>query len=190
MHHLARLGLWLVGWRAAGSVPEARKFVVIAVPHTSNWDFVYGMLASWWFAVPFRWLGKRSLFEGWLGPLMRFCGGLPIDRSHPEGLVDQLAARFEEEEVLMLGIAPEGTRSHAEHWKSGFYRIALGAKVPLVLGFIDHDSRQAGIGPVLSLTGDMGIDMDEVRAFYAGIEARRPEGFGPIRLRGEDEQVE
>ncbi len=185
MHHLARVGLRLVGWRTAGTVPKERRFVVLAVPHTSNWDLLYAMLAIWWFGVPFRWLGKRSLFEGPTAPLMRLFGGMPIDRSDPAGLTDALAARFADEQTLMLGMAPEGTRSKADHWKSGFYRIAFAAGVPVVLAFIDHGDRVAGLGPAVALTGDVGADMDRIRAFYRDIQPHRPENFGPIRLRDE-----
>ncbi len=188
MHHLARFGLWLTGWRVAGCVPDERRFVIIAVPHTSNWDFVYGMLAIWWFGVPFRWLGKASLFKGPLkGRFMRFCGGMPIDRTDAAGLVEDLSARFAEADELMLGMAPEGTRSRADQWKSGFYRIAQAAGVPVVLGFIDHVSKQAGVGPVLVLTGDVSADMDRIRAFYGEVGPHTPEHFGPMRLSGEGE---
>ena len=184
-HRLARLGLWLVGWRPAGTPPPVRRCVVLAVPHTSNWDLVYAMLGIWWFGVPMRWVGKKSLFEGVSGPLMRLLGGMPIDRSDTSGLADGLAARFAAADTLMLGMAPEGTRSRSEHWKSGFYRIARAAQVPVVLAFIDHETRQVGLGPALDLTGDMGADMDRIRAFYAGVTAHHPADFGPIRLRDE-----
>ncbi len=189
MHHLARLGLWLSGWRVAGTPPEVRRFVVLAVPHTSNWDGVIAMLGIWWFGVPFRWLGKDSLFKGPAGPLIRWCGGIPIDRSDATGLVDTLAARFAGTDTLMLGMAPEGTRGLAEHWKSGFYRIARSAQVPILLAFIDYDTRQVGLGPTLSPTGDVAADMDRIRAFYAEVSARRPENFGPIRLRDETQSA-
>lgn len=185
MHHVGRLGLWLIGWRPLGRAPETRRYVVLAVPHTSNWDGVLAMLAIWWFGVPFRWLGKASLFDGPAGPLMRWCGGMPIDRTDPSGLADSLAARFAGADTLMLGMAPEGTRSRAEHWKSGFYRIARAADVPVVLAFIDHDTRQIGLGPAVDLTGDVAADMDRIRAFYAGVTARRPDEMSPIKLRDE-----
>ena len=187
MHHVARLGLWLTGWRVAGAPPEVRRFVVLAVPHTSNWDGFFAMLGIWWFGVPFRWLGKASLFRWPLGPIMRWCGGMPIDREDPRGLVDTLVARFADRDSLMLGMAPEGTRGLSEHWKSGFYRIARSADVPILLAFIDYDTRQVGLGPALPVTGDVRADMDRIRTFYAGVAARQPAHFGPIRLRDESQ---
>jgi 1-acyl-sn-glycerol-3-phosphate acyltransferase len=172
-------------WRAAGVAPDARRFVVIAAPHTSNWDFFYGMLLIWWFGLPFRWIGKKSLFEGPIAPLMRACGGMPIDRSDTLGLVADLAARFANADVLMLGMAPEGTRGLSEYWKSGFYRIAMAAEVPVVLCFLDYQSRSVGFGPAMALSGNKKKDMDRIRAFFSGIVPLRPENYGPIRLRDE-----
>lgn len=159
---------------------------MIAAPHTSNWDFPLTLALARVSGVRISWLGKTSLFRGPAGPIMRRLGGVAIDRSAPGGMVDSLAAAFEDHDRLVLVVPAEGTRSRTEHWKSGFYRIAQKAEVPIVCAFVDRRSRTGGFGLVLAPSGDLVADMDRIRAFYTGMEGLKPGRFGEIRLKDED----
>ena len=131
MQKLARFLLRLFGWELKVAPPPSRKYVLIGAPHTSNWDFVVGLLALWGARIRARWLGKKELFKPPLGHLMRALGGIPVDRSRREGLVDQVAEIFRREEEIAILITPEGTRGKAPYWRTGFYYMALKAGVPI-----------------------------------------------------------
>ena len=182
---LARVVLKIGGWRIEGDRPEASSYVLIAAPHTSNWDFIWFIAMALAKDVPVRWLGKNSLFKGPLGYLMRWLGGLPIERSSPQGYVAQIAGLFSNPEPVVLVFPAEGTRGRVPHWKSGFYHVARQAQVPVVLGFLDYPKKRGGFGLERMLTGDIEADMDQLRAFYAGIDGRFPDKQGPILLREE-----
>lgn len=182
---------WLAtmgGWRFVGEVPKLRKAVYLAVPHTANQDGLLLVLLTKSVEMDIAWMVKDAWGKGLTGPMVRAFGGVPIDRSAPHGMVEQMVAEFERRDDFHLVIPPEGTRKRAECWKSGFYRIALGAKVPVVPGFLDYRNKVGGFGDPITLTGDVRVDMDAIRAFYgdAAPMARYPEKFGPIRLREED----
>lgn len=184
---LARL--WLTIWRWKVSLPEdpvPKRCVMIAAPHTSNWDFPLTLALAKVSGVRISWLGKRSLFRGPAGPIMRALGGVAIDRSVPGGMVGQLAAEFERHDRLVLVVPAEGTRSRTEYWKSGFYRIAEQAGVPIACAFVDRRTRTGGFGPIVTPSGDVTADMDVLRDFYDGREGLRGGRFGSIRLRDED----
>lgn len=174
------------GWEAVGEVPKAKKYVLIAAPHTSNWDFPYTIAAAFALGVDIRWLGKKQLFEGPLGPLLLALGGVAVDRSQANNLVERLADRFAECDELALTVPAEGTRSKGEYWKSGFYHIARRAQVPIALGFVDFGRKQVGFGPLIHPTGNVREDMDRIRAFYATKTGMHPELFTPPRLREEE----
>ena len=159
--------------------------VVIAAPHTSNWDFIYLMAAAWSFGISINWLGKDRLFRTPLGPLLRAMGGIPVDRSRPNNLVQTLLDRIRQGEGVSLVVPPSGTRRYTDHWKSGFYRIAEGAGIPMVCGYLDYHTRTAGLGPII-YPGNLRSDMDALRAFYGPITARYPAQKSCIRLREED----
>lgn len=182
----ARLLLRAFGWRLEGAVPDEPKFVLIAAPHTSNWDLVLMLLAGAAFGTWPSWAGKHSLFLPPFGALFRLLGGIPIDRRTRGNRVEQLAALFAARERLVLAIAPEGSRSSHGHWRSGFYWVAHTARVPVCLSFLDYGRKRAGLGPLLLTTGDLRADMDVVRAFYAGKLGRFPAKQGPVRLESED----
>lgn len=184
----ARLARWLLrcfGWRCVGQRPAERRFVLACAPHTSNWDLVVLLLVTTAFGVRLSWIGKHTLFEGLFGPLMRWLGGIPVDRRGAHRAVEALAARFLAADRLVIAICPEGTRSWAEHWKSGFYRIAQASGVPVVLGFVNYERREAGFAGVLSPSGDVVKDMNAIRSALSCASPRYPQGFGPIRLADE-----
>lgn len=156
-------------------VPRDGAGILVGAPHTSNWDFVLMLAIAWEAELPFRWLGKHTLFRGLAGPVMRALGGIPVDRRDPAGLVDELVARMGAGERFYLVVTPEGTRS-GSGWKSGFYRIARATGLPVTLGYVDRTTMTTGLGPTLTPTGDVRADMDVVRAFYAD-----KSGFVPAR---------
>ena len=183
---LGRAYMRVFGWELVGQPPDAPKHVMIAAPHTSNWDLVIMLACGWSYRITFSWLGKKEIFQvPLLGPFLRWTGGVAIDRKAAKDTVAQVVSVFEEAEQMHLCISPEGTRSHRDHWRSGFYHIARGAKVPIACGFIDYARRRAGYGPVFRPSGDVTGDMDQVRQFYQEIGALRPEKKAPIRLREE-----
>ena len=184
---LGSLILKITGWRVDGIKPDITRSVIIAAPHTSNWDFFYLLAAAASLKVKIHWLGKSSLFWGPLGPIMRGLGGIPVDRSKPNQLVAQLARRFKETASLHLVIPPSGTRGFTEHWRSGFYHVAREADVPVIFGFLDYSKKLAGISLPRPMTGNVRLDMDGVRQFYRGIVGRYPALASRITLRDEAE---
>jgi len=155
-----------------GSFPEVPKLVVIAAPHSSNWDFVIGILFVIALGVRVRFIGKKELFRGPLGWLMRWTGGTPVDRSAPGGIVAQVVAEFARVPKIVLGIAPEGTRRYGASFKSGFYRIALEAGVPIVPGYLDWSRKAVGLMPPIVPTGDMDADVRRIRELYRPIHRK------------------
>ena len=186
MRLIGRLYLRAFGWRVAGTLPY-RRAVVIAAPHTSNWDLPFMLAVAYALGVKPSWLGKRELFQAPLGWLLRRLGGIAVDRSAPQGLVGEAVARFGERDELFLVIPPSGTRARAPYWKSGFYHVARGAGVPIVCAYLDYRSRVGGIGLSFVPTTSIGADMDRIRAFYADKQAKFPAQMTPVRLREEEE---
>ncbi len=179
--------LWLLGWHVEGEVPPHPKCIVVGHPHTSTWDFPLFVMTMWVLGVQMQWMGKQSLFTGPFGGLYRRLGGVPVDRSGGKNTVQAVADLFAEHQTLMLGIAPSGTRKAGEHWRSGFYHIALAANVPVALGSIDFKKRAGRFLGTVHLTGDVKADMDAIRQAYMGIEGRNLERQIPIRLAEEME---
>jgi len=173
--------LRLIGWRMVGQAPHG--CVLIGAPHTSNWDFPLALLAFWSLGIDCRWVGKHTIFRRPFGWVMRALGGIPLNRQTTRDFVPEVVRWFEEDPELTLVIAPEGTRSRREHWRSGFYWIACGAGVPIVLGFLDYATKTGGIGDVVGPTGDVEADMARIRAFYADKRGLHPEQTSPITLR-------
>jgi 1-acyl-sn-glycerol-3-phosphate acyltransferase len=186
---LGRIYLRAFGWKHTGPLPEIDHCVVIAAPHTSNWDGAHMIAISWALGLKLNWMGKHTLFKPPFGWFVKKLGGVPIDRRSPQGLVEQMADAFRARDRLWLAVPPEGTRGKVEHWKSGFYAIAHEAKVPVMLGFLDFENKIGGLGPAVEITGDPRADMDQIRGFYGKMKGRHPELQGPIRLRAEDENV-
>jgi 1-acyl-sn-glycerol-3-phosphate acyltransferase len=175
--------LRLAGWCVVLAEPVPRRAVVVFYPHTSNWDFLVGLAAKAVMGIDVRWVGKHTLFETPLARWFVRCGGMPVNRSDPAGIVDELAARFASETDFVLAITPEGTRRRTAYWKTGFHRIALAAQVPIGLAFLDRPSRTIGIGAWMTPSGDAAADLDAIRAFYAGKRGWTPGNAGDIRFR-------
>lgn len=184
---VGRLILRFGGWRDEGVSQVAPKFVLIAAPHTSNWDLVLMLAIAKKHKLRLSWMGKHTMFEAPFGFMLKWMGGIAIDRRSRHSVVDQMVDVFARADELILAVPPEGTRSRAEHWKSGFYQIALAAGVPVVPGYLDYANKVGGFGPPVTLTGDVTRDMDAFRAFYGGMKGRFPDKFGPIRLASEDD---
>jgi 1-acyl-sn-glycerol-3-phosphate acyltransferase len=172
-------------WRVEGG-PPPEKCIIIAAPHTSNWDFPFMLAAAYMIGFRISWMGKHTLFWGPFGPLMKRLGGIPVDRRAPQNLVQQVAERFAKADQMVLAIPPEGTRGKVEYWKSGFYQIARAARVPVVLGFLDFERKVGGLGPVLHLTQDVHADMERIRAYYRDMRGKHPDLESTPRLREED----
>ena len=171
--------LRLNGWTVEGSLPvEARKCVLIAAPHTSNWDLPYTLMVAFVLHLNIYWMGKHSLFAFPFGPVMRWLGGIAVDRSRNTNLVSASAMALKAADgPVQLVVPPEGTRGRTTHWKTGFYYIALEAGVPIVLAYMDYARKVSGLGPVFVPTGDIDADMAEIKRFYAGVKGRRPQHF-------------
>jgi 1-acyl-sn-glycerol-3-phosphate acyltransferase len=170
----------MVGWRIEGGLPESPCFVVIAEPHTSNWDALLLLLAARAFSVPLAWFVKDAWFRFPLGGVMRALGGVPIDRSASRGVVEQAVAHLRKSDRLALAVPPKGTRRWAPHWKTGFYHIARGAGVPIVLGYLDYGRKVAGLGPAFVPTGDLEADFVVFREFYGKVRAKYPDKAGVV----------
>lgn len=182
--------LKILGWQIMGVFPDYTKYVLVGAPHTSNWDFPVAML--WMIACGkrFNWIGKDSLFTSPLGPIYRRLGGVPVRRDSSYNFVDQIVDEFNRSERLIIAITPEGTRSKTPYWKSGFYFMALGAQVPIVLGFIDFGNKQIGIGPTIQPSGNIQEDFIHLREFYGTIKGLYPDKQGAIILRPETDEAE
>lgn len=183
---LARAWLRLTGWKPEGARPTAQRFVLIAAPHTSNWDLVYLLALAEVYGLHVSWMGKHTLFRPPFGALFRALGGIAIKRDERGDRVAAMAKEFASRERFALVVPSEATRGWAPYWKSGFYHIARRAEVPIVMGFLDYRRRCGGFGPALVASGDVKRDMDAIRAFYADKVGKYPELFGPVRLREED----
>ena len=179
---LAIIVLKIFGWRRAGVVPDAPKFVMIAAPHTSNWDFPVGLAIILAFKVKMYWLGKEPIFKWPFGTFFKWLGGIPVNRSKSGDVVSQTIQTIKEHERIVMVVAPEGTRKKVNHWKTGFYYIAMGANVPLAMGFIDYVRKEGGFGPTLMPTGNIETDMEKIRAFYQNITAKMPDKSTPAMI--------
>ena len=164
--------LRIAGWKVEGALPAgASKCVLIAAPHTSNWDLPYTLFVAFALNLKIYWMGKQSLFKWPFGALMRWLGGIPVDRSKSNNLVAASAQAIRDANgPLQLVVPPEGTRGKTRHWKTGFYHIAIEAQVPIVMAYMDYQRKVSGLGPVFQPSGDIAADMAAIKAFYAPIK--------------------
>ena len=179
----ARFILRLIGWRVQDNLPDNKKYVLIAAPHTSNWDFVYMLLFRAALGIKAHWAAKDTFFRGPWGGLLKKIGGIPVNRRLSNNFVDQIVTAFRQAEHMVLVIAPEGTRSIVKYWKSGFYYMAMGAGVPIALGLLDYARKVGGVGATLMPTGDIQTDFATIRELYRGIAGKHPRLQGEIKLR-------
>jgi 1-acyl-sn-glycerol-3-phosphate acyltransferase len=177
---LARLILRIGGWTAIGGIPDAPKAVIIAAPHTSNWDGFWALVYKVSIGAEIHFFAKHSLFWFPLSTLLRALGGIELDRQRAQSAVKLAIEEFNKAESFYFGLAPEGTRTRKPGWKSGFYRIAEGAGVPLYLGYLDYKNKCVGIGPRFDLSGDQDADLTRLREFYSDKQGRWPEKTSPI----------
>jgi 1-acyl-sn-glycerol-3-phosphate acyltransferase len=171
MRFLAYLVLRARRFTFEGRAPDAAKFIILGAPHTSSWDFIVFLATTHYLRIRAGFLGKHTLFRWPFGRLMRRLGGIPVQRDRPGSVAQDAADAFNEAERMALVVAPEGTRSGAPSWKSGFYRIAMAANVPVVPAFVDLPHRRLTVGPTITLTGSPGEDMNRIRGFYAAAGA-------------------
>ena len=167
--------MWISGWKVIGGIPkEMKKLVMIAAPHTSNWDLLYARASFYILNIPVKYTIKKELFFFPLGWFLKALGGIPIDRSKRKNMIGKMVELYNSQEHLCILITPEGTRSYAKEWKKGFYHLANGANVPIVLGYLDYAKKHAGIGPIIYPSGDYEKDLEEIQSFYRTITPKYP----------------
>ncbi len=173
------LFLKVTGWKVQGSLPpDGKKSVLIAAPHTSNWDLPLTLMVAFVLRLNVYWMGKESLFSPPFRGLMMWLGGVPVDRSRSTNLVAASVAALQAADgPMQLIVPPEGTRSKTRYWKTGFYYIAVGAQVPIIMAFMDYKNKVSGLGPVFVPTGDIDADMTSIKAFYAPIKGKNADQF-------------
>ena len=171
--------LKLTGWKVEGSLPaDAHKCVLIAAPHTSNWDLPYTLMVAFVLRLNVYWMGKSSIFKPPFRGLMMWLGGIPVNREQSTNMVEASALAMKAAQgTVQLVVPPEGTRSKARYWKTGFYYIAQSAQVPIVMAYLDFAEKRGGLGPALQTTGDIEKDMAIVKAFYAPIKGKHTDRF-------------
>ena len=174
---LARTVMRLAGWRMAGTLPDVPRLVMIAAPHTTNWDFPLGIVVMYAAGFRVNFLGKDTLFRPPLGWVMRWLGGRPVNRQAAHGVVEESVRTIQQADRFILALAPEGTRKRVSQWRTGFYRIAERAGLPIVLGYFDYPRKEVGFGPTLWATGDLDRDLAEIQAFYRTKTGKYPENF-------------
>lgn len=174
---ISKFILKVMGWKLTGSVPPVNKYVVIAAPHTSNWDYVIGQLFLMSSGIKAKIMIKKELFYWPLGSILRMLGGIPVDRESKTDIVDQMIRQFEVNDSFILTITPEGTRKRVTDWKTGFHRIATGANVPVLPGFFDYRKKIVGTGELFYLSRNPDEDMARIKEFYRDINPKFPEKF-------------
>jgi len=172
----------LIGWQFRFRPLPGPHGVAIVYPHTSNWDFLIGLLAKWAIGLQFRWMAKDTLFRGPMGAIMRYWGGVAVDRSAPHGVIPRLVQTMRGSPWFWLVITPEGTRGYRPYWKSGFHRIALEAGVPVALVALDYGRKVLDFTQVIEPTGDEAADMAAIARAYEGVQGLHPKDAAPIRL--------
>ena len=178
MRAIAWLYIKASGWQVDRSgLPASGNYLIVAAPHTSNWDFPIGLSLALNMRIKAYWIGKNSLFKGPAGPIMRWLGGIPLDRSKANNLVEASIQAYNDNDGLAFAIAPEGTRGWSDRWKTGFYHIANGAQVPLALAYFDFEKKIGGVGKLMQPTGDLQQDMAEIESFYSRVTGKNPHHY-------------
>lgn len=178
LRNFSLIVLKLCGWKVTGSLPaDVKKAVLIAAPHTSNWDLPFTLFVAFALHLKIYWMGKEELFKPPFRGVMMWLGGIPVQRSAAGNMVAASAEAIREADELMLVVSPEGTRSKALYWKTGFYHIAHSAQVPVVMAFLDYPNKHGGLGPVLHTSGDIEKDMLVIKDFYKNKRGKRRDLF-------------
>jgi 1-acyl-sn-glycerol-3-phosphate acyltransferase len=183
---LARLSKWILtalGWEIHADFPEAKKYVIVAAPHTSNWDFPIAIMAVKAVKLDVHWIGKHTIFRWPFGWFLRALGGTPVNRGQSLNLIQQMTDLFGQSEELIFALAPEGTRSKTDHWKTGFYHIARAARVPIALGYLDFGKKQVGVNRSFYPGDDIKEDFKLIREYYKDIRGKNPENESLIQMR-------
>ena len=186
---LAKIGLKLKGWEVVGDKPADKKYVLIAGPHTSNWDFLLLVSAAFTLDLKIYWMGKHTIFKPPFAGLVKWFGGVPVIRSKSNNLVEQMVGHYNDSDSMVLTIPAEGTRGKTNFWKTGFYQIAQKANVPIGMSFVDYKNKKTGIGPMFTPTGDLREDKKHMVEFYGKITGAYPELACPPRFRELEEDV-
>jgi len=174
LHYFTKFVLYLVGWKVKGQLPDLPKFVLIGAPHTSNWDFMMFLAIIFVLRANVRFMGKAELFRGPFGWFFYWCGGIPVDRTKSQGLVDQMVDACKKSDQFILTIAPEGTRHYVSEWKMGFYHIAKSAGIPVVMAIVDGKNKTMRVGQVFHITGNMDADIKAIKGFFEGMVGINP----------------
>lgn len=183
---IRKISLWILkifGWTTIYNLPSEKRYVVIAAPHTSNWDFPIGLLYIFTAGVPFRYMGKDALFKWPQKYLFKALGGIPVDRDNKTKLTVKMAEFINSQDQIALALSPEGTRSNCKYWRTGFYYIALEAKIPIAMAIFDAEKKVVGVGGQFMPSGDIHADLEIIREFYKDIRGICPEKQGPIAIK-------
>ena len=176
---MGRFVVWLVGWRVTGNLPDVERMLVIAAPHTSNWDWALALFVMWALPIRMTYLVKDTAFWWPAGWFLHLTGAMPVNRGNPIGVAGDVARNIRAAERIIVVITPEGTRSRVEKWKTGFMRIAEEAQVPVVQVSFDYPSRTLHLGPIAELSGDTEADITRIRAYFRQFTGCRPENQSP-----------
>jgi len=180
---LGKLFLKMMGWKVEGGAPNLPKFVAVFAPHTSVWDLPIMLSVTYALGIECKWLGKKEIFHWPVGELLKWFGGIHVDRVVHQNMVWQMVRKMNEHEQYIIGISPEGTRNKSGHWKTGFYYIAHEARVPIMLAYLDYGHKAGGFGPVIETTGDVESDIESIRKFYHSITPKYPNKVGMITVK-------
>ena len=165
------------GWRITGEIPDEKKFIIVVAPHTSNWDFILGLITLFSLKMEIHWMGKHTIFRKPFAGLMKWLGGIPINRTSASGVVNETVTAYKEKEKLIITIAPEGTRQKVDKWKMGFYFIARKAEIPIVIAKLDYGTRHIEFGPTIELTNDRDGDIQQIRDCFNDVTPRHTDRF-------------
>lgn len=186
---LSRMILRLLGWKVEGQAPEPSHYVLLMAPHTSRWDGLLLILSGGALKMPINWIVARDALNPILLPIVKRIGGVPISRTKSQNVVQTMVNEFATRDSLAMAIAPMGMTRYSERWRSGFYRIAMQADVPVVFSYLDWGAKRLGVSDPYKLTGDPSTDMDVIRAFYDGMAGKFPKNMSKIYLTMEDEKA-
>lgn len=171
---ISNILMWIAGWRVEGKLPDLPKYLIVGAPHTSNWDFLLFLGVIFRLKANVKYMGKAELFRSPLGWFFYWCGGIPVDRKKSTGLVEQMVEACNKSERFILTIAPEGTRHGVKEWKRGFYHIAKGAGIPIVMAKVDSKKKAMHVGDIYYLTDDIEADMKAIQGRFTGMVGINP----------------